>query len=205
VIVVPIVADKKFGNMEATKELCFLCFEALCNKVTGTKQTKVSEVVVNTSDTRKCPLFVTWNKAGKLRGCIGSFSPLPLYQGLQDYAVISGTRDHRFTPIVQSEFPSLECGISLLHSFEPGQDALDWEIGVHGIRLFIDGLSATYLPEVAKEWKWTKEQTLVELAQKAGLRTKFDAAARDRARIERYQSAKCVADWGEYMQFIRPQ
>jgi uncharacterized protein (TIGR00296 family) len=111
--------------MEARKELCFLCFEALCNSVTGSHETKVSQLVVNPSDTRQCPMFVTWKKKGKLRGCIGDFNPLPLYQGLQQYAVISGTRDHRFKPIVESEFSSLECGISLLHSFEPGQNALD--------------------------------------------------------------------------------
>jgi uncharacterized protein (TIGR00296 family) len=197
-----IVTGKKFYRMEATKELCFLCFEALCNHLAGSKHTTVSDRVIDPSNKTQCPLFVTWTKQGKLRGCIGNFSALPLYSGLQEYAVMSGTRDRRFPAIVASELPSLECGISLLHSFEPGGDALDWEIGVHGIRLFIDGLSATFLPEVAREWKWTKEQTLVELAQKAGLRTKFDADARKRSTISRYQSAKCAANWEEYQQFI---
>jgi uncharacterized protein (TIGR00296 family) len=189
--------------MQATKELCFLCFEALCNGVTGAKATKVSQLVVNESDTTQCPMFVTWKKKGKLRGCIGDFKPQPLYTGLQKYAVISGTRDHRFEPIAESELSSLECGVSLLHTFEPGQNALDWQIGVHGIRLFIDGRSATFLPEVAPDLKWNKHKTLVELAQKAGFRAEFDAAARDRATLERYQSAKCVAKWKEYQQFIR--
>jgi uncharacterized protein (TIGR00296 family) len=189
--------------MEATKELCFLCFKALRNSVTGSKETKVADLVVDASNTAQCPLFVTWKKQGRLRGCIGNFSPLPLYTGLQEYAVISGTRDHRFRPIVQSELPFLECGISLLHSFEAGENALDWEVGVHGIRLFLDRLSATFLPEVAAECRWTKEQTLVELAKKAGFRQRFGDAARNRSRIQRYQSAKCGADWEEYQQFIR--
>jgi uncharacterized protein (TIGR00296 family) len=124
-------------------------------------------------------MFVTWKKKWKLRGCIGDFNPLPLYRGLQDCAVISGTRDHRFTSIVEPEFSSLKCGISLLPSFELGQNTLDWEIGVHEIRLFIDGRSATFLPEVAREFKWDKKKTLVELVKKAGFRAKFDAALRD--------------------------
>jgi uncharacterized protein (TIGR00296 family) len=189
--------------MEAKKDFCFLCFEALANKVGKTQQSKVSSLVVNPSDATKCPMFVTWKKQGKLRGCIGCFDPLPLYSGLQQYAVVAGTQDHRFSPIPESELPSLECGISLLHSFEPANNALDWEIGVHGIRLFIDGRSATFLPEVAKEWKWSKGETLIELAQKAGFTKKYDQAAIDRSRVERYQSAKCVATWAEYQDYIQ--
>jgi uncharacterized protein (TIGR00296 family) len=191
--------------MEAKKELCFLCFEALSNKIGNPKQDTVSRAVVKPDDQTKCPLFVTWTKGGNLRGCIGCFDPLPLYSGLQKYAVVAGTEDRRFSPVSKRELPELECGISLLHSFENARDALDWEIGVHGIRLFVDGCSATFLPEVAKEWNWTKEQTLVELAKKGGFRGRYDQAARDRSRLERYQSAKCVATWGEYQAFLKTQ
>jgi uncharacterized protein (TIGR00296 family) len=189
--------------METTKDLCFLCFEALSNKVSNSKQNVVSRAVVRSDDQTKCPLFVTWMKGGRLRGCIGCFNPLPLYSGLQDYAVVAGTRDRRFPEITKQELPQLECGISLLHSFEPAQNVLDWEIGVHGIRLFVDRCSATFLPEVAKEWNWTKDQTLLELAKKGGFRGKYDQEARDRSRLERYQSAKCVATWAEYQQFLQ--
>jgi uncharacterized protein (TIGR00296 family) len=146
-------------------------------------------------------MFVTWTKGGRLRGCMGCFDPLPLYRGLSDYAIVSGTKDRRFPPITSQELPQLECGISLLHSFEPAQNALDWEIGVHGIRLFIDGRSATFLPEVAKEQKWTKEETLAHLAKKGGFGGKYDRAAIERSRVERYQSAKCVATWAQYKEY----
>lgn len=183
--------------MEATKLMCFVCFEALENKVCGTKKDKfISQIPAG--DTRECPMFVTWKKSGSLRGCIGIFKEIPLWDGLQEYAVVSGTQDRRFSPIKPDELPKLDCGISLLHSFEPGNDALDWEIGKHGIRLFIDGYSATYLPEVAKEQGWTKEEALESLARKAGFPRKFDAEALKRSRIERYQSAKLHATWDEY-------
>jgi hypothetical protein len=42
------------------------------------------------------PLFVTWNKRGssptskyRLRGCIGNFSPMPIAEGLEEYALVS--------------------------------------------------------------------------------------------------------------------
>jgi uncharacterized protein (TIGR00296 family) len=188
--------------MQATKELCFLCFEALVNKVTGSTQTKVSSVVIDPSNTAQSGLFVTWMKNSKLRGCIGDFDLLPLYSGLQEYAVLSGTKDDRFSPITESELPQLKCEISLLHSFEKAATVFDWEIGVHGISLFIDKFTATFLPEIAVEYNWTKEVTLSYLAKKSGFKGAFDDAAIARSRLERYQSSACTATWEEYQQYI---
>lgn len=110
------------------------------------------------------PLFVTWNtrssrpgRAPRLRGCIGNFDPLPLHEGLAEYALISAFRDHRFRKIERRELDSLECGcvppvlsparsqhrrqtrpprsVSLLTDFEDASSYLDWAVGVHGIRI----------------------------------------------------------------------
>ena len=185
--------------MEATKIMCFLCFEALENKVSGTKLNKFKNQIP-ADDHRKCPMFVTWKKGEHLRGCIGIFQDIPLWDGLQEYAVIAGTRDHRFSPIRSDELPSLNCGISLLHSFEDAKDVLDWEVGKHGIRIFIDGYSATYLPEVATEQGWTREEALASLARKAGFPGRFDSSCYARAKLQRYQSAKLKVTWDEYQQ-----
>lgn len=52
------------------------------------------------------------------------------------------------------------------------QDPLDWELGTHGIRISFmhrgRRYGATYLPDVAKEQGWTKEETLISLMHKAG-------------------------------------
>lgn len=186
----------------ATKEQCYLCFEALENKVLGKNSNKVSsKVVKNTNEAY--PMFVTWKIGTRLRGCIGNFQPQPLYSGLQEYAVISGTRDRRFEPMREDEIPKLNVGISLLHTFEDADNVLDWEVGKHGIRLFIDGFSATFLPEVASEQKWSKEQTLKQLAMKAGYYGKFDQSAMDRATLKRYQSSKCHATYDEYKEYVK--
>ena len=53
----------------------------------------------------------------------------------------------------------MHVSISILRHFEDGVDYLDWEIGVHGIRIEFHNekgskRTATYLPEVAKEQGW---------------------------------------------------
>src|SRR5882724_8684439 len=69
------------------------------------------------------PLFVTWNtrssRSGvspRLRGCIGSFEPLSLHEGLAEYALISAFRDTRFRKIEENELEKLECGFVNLAS-----------------------------------------------------------------------------------------
>lgn len=126
---------------------------------------------------RQYPLFVTWNtvlKSGRksLRGCIGTFEAQELAAGLKSYALTSAFEDSRFSPISSAALPSLSCSLTLLGSFEPCTNALDWILGVHGIRIsFIHRgrrYGATYLPDVPVEQGWTKEQTLKSLMDKAG-------------------------------------
>ncbi|KAL4956466.1 AMMECR1 domain-containing protein [Aspergillus filifer] len=126
---------------------------------------------------QKYPLFVTWNtlsKSGRksLRGCIGTFEAQELSHGLKSYALTSAFDDTRFNPIPQSLLPSLSCSLTLLGTFEPCTNALDWTLGTHGIRIsFIHRgrrFGATYLPDVPVEQGWTKEETIKSLMHKAG-------------------------------------
>ncbi|KDQ64937.1 hypothetical protein JAAARDRAFT_28601 [Jaapia argillacea MUCL 33604] len=115
-------------------EHCFHAFDTLYCALTYSKP------ISPKFPDEKYPLFVTWNtrssrpgRSPRLRGCIGSFEPLPLKEGLAEYALISAFRDSRFRKIEERELPSLECGISLLTDFEDATSYLDWTIGVHGI------------------------------------------------------------------------
>ncbi len=65
-------------------------------------------------------------------------------------------KDSRFSPMARDELPRLQVSVSILCHFEDGADFLDWEIGVHGIRIEFYSergakKTATYLPEVAPE------------------------------------------------------
>lgn len=121
-------------NNVCRPEHCFHAFNTLDNDLTS------APLIPATFSDEKYPLFVTWNirsskpgRAPQLRGCIGTFDPLPLREGIAEYALISAFRDSRFYDITKSELPHLECGISLLTDFEDATSYLDWTIGVHGI------------------------------------------------------------------------
>ncbi|EEQ30584.1 hypothetical protein McanMca71_000716 [Microsporum canis] len=123
------------------------------------------------------PLFVTWNTVSRsghksLRGCIGTFEAQELSSGLRSYALTSAFGDTRFSPIPLQLLPSLSCSLTLLSTFETCAHALDWELGTHGIRIsFIHRgrrYGATYLPDVAVDQGWTKEETVESLMRKAG-------------------------------------
>ena len=65
--------------------------------------------------------------------------------------------DTRFSPVTRDELPRLQVSVSILCNFEDGKGFLDWELGVHGVRIeFLNeqGVkkSATYLPEWPPEY-----------------------------------------------------
>lgn len=142
-------------------------------------------------------MFITWKKEGyaglELRGCIGCFSAIPLAE-MRDYALKSALHDRRFEPVELDEVPALHCGVSLLTDFEEGSDAFDWELGVHGIIIHFDvgdqHFTATYLPEVAGEQGWDREQALRSLVRKAGYRGRFDERLVGAIRLTRYRTSK---------------
>lgn len=58
--------------------------------------------------------------------------------------------------MTRDELPRLHVSVSILCHFEDALDFLDWEIGIHGIRIEFYNergtkKTATYLPEVAPE------------------------------------------------------
>ncbi|KAH1335132.1 hypothetical protein KXV68_000903 [Aspergillus fumigatus] len=150
---------------------------AATTPISESTQPEMAETRQQRLHDQRYPLFVTWNTLSKnghksLRGCIGTFDAHELAEGLRAYALTSAFEDSRFSPIPQSLLPSLSCSLTLLGSFEPCTNALDWILGVHGIRIsFIHRgrrYGATYLPDVAVEQGWTKEETLESLMRKAG-------------------------------------
>ncbi|KAL8742853.1 MAG: hypothetical protein Q9190_004734 [Brigantiaea leucoxantha] len=126
----------------------------------------------------KYPLFVTWNTVSgrsshrTLRGCIGTFDAQDLSSGLENYTLTAAFDDTRFPPIRLPELSTLSTTVTLLHTFTPCAHPLDWEIGTHGLRISFSShghrYGATYLPDVAVEQGWTKEETVVSLMRKAG-------------------------------------
>jgi uncharacterized protein (TIGR00296 family) len=156
------------------------------------------------------PLFVTWRigKEKKLRGCIGTFNQMPMHSGLREYAVTSALKDSRFSPVVREELPRLVVSVSILCYFEDAVDYLDWEIGVHGIRIeFLTERgkrqTATYLPEISKEQGWDKIQTIDSLLRKGGYKGNPTTEVRRAIRLTRYQSEKVTVAYSDYLHHCR--
>ena len=97
-----------------------------------------------------------------------------LYLYPHSHSIRRALEDTRFAPIGLNELPLLQCGVTLLTSFETAPDPMAWEIGQHGLRIsFLCNsrrYGATYLPDVALEQGWTKTETLISLMHKAGWR-----------------------------------
>ena len=114
--------------------------------------------------------FVTLKIRGDLRGCIGSLAPVePLYLSVHHNAVNAAMHDPRFSPVQSAELPDITVDVSILSPIRdiPNLDA--FKLGQHGIILGKGAARAVFLPEVATEQGWTKEETLAYLSQKAGL------------------------------------
>ncbi|KAG8453451.1 hypothetical protein GDO86_000180 [Hymenochirus boettgeri] len=184
-----------------TAEMGCYCFDVLYCHLHGFPQPRLPRF---TND--PYPLFVTW-KSGRdkrLRGCIGTFSAMNLHSGLREYTLTSALKDSRFPPLTREELPKLSCSVSLLTNFEDVVDFLDWEVGVHGIRIeFLNekGIkrTATYLPEVAKEQEWDQIQTIDSLLRKGGFKSAITNEFRKSIKLTRYRSEKVTISYTEYM------
>ena len=115
--------------------------------------------------------FITLKKDGKLRGCIGRFSPgKPLYQTIKDMAVAAATRDSRFNPVTFEELQQIEIEISILTPLKKINSIDQIQLGKHGIYIKKGLSSGTFLPQVASDTNWTKEDFLGHCARdKAGI------------------------------------
>jgi AmmeMemoRadiSam system protein B/AmmeMemoRadiSam system protein A len=123
-------------------------------------------------------VFVTLNRTdpraiqayGRLRGCIGQAEPqYPLYYGTVQAALDAAQRDPRFPAVTAAELEGLEVEVTVLSPRRPVASAEEIQIGTHGVVLEKDGKAALFLPQVATENGWNREETLAALAQKAGL------------------------------------
>ncbi|MBS1997118.1 MAG: AmmeMemoRadiSam system protein B [Cyanobacteria bacterium SZAS LIN-2] len=105
----------------------------------------------------------------ELRGCIGYIMPVkPLFQAVVDNAQSACSRDHRFEPVRPDELAEIEIEISVLTTPKEISSYKDIRLGQDGILFFCQGKQSVFLPHVATEFGWTLEETLSQLAAKAG-------------------------------------
>ena len=114
--------------------------------------------------------FVTLEKEGELRGCVGRLvADQPLHLTVQRMALAAALEDQRFAPVGAGELPELDIEISILSAPAQITRPKEIEVGRHGVVLQAQGREAVFLPQVAPEQGWEREELLHQLCRKAGL------------------------------------
>jgi len=127
----------------------------------------------------KAATFVTLERQGALRGCIGTLEPhRPLVDDVRANAQAASFDDSRFAPLEAAELEDLTLEVSLLSPRERLPAATEAEVcaalapGRDGVVLRWRGRCATFLPQV---WAHLAEPArfLAQLKIKAGLPADF--------------------------------
>ena len=176
-------------NNTEKKYLLGLARETIENYIKSGEVTEPHTEDLKLQETRGA--FVTLEKKGQLRGCIGHILPVqPLFLDVRDNAISAATEDPRFRQVVEEELDKIEIEISVLTSPEEiktksAKEKLEAiRPGIDGIILNYKGRGATYLPQVWEQLPG-KEEFLDSLCMKAGL-PPGDWKQKD-AKISRYQ------------------
>jgi len=156
-------ADKK-----ALKEIAFNSIRDSLDGKPIAQPTLTSDLLPLTS---KCGAFVSLHKHGHLRGCIGHFGEdYPLHEIVAEMARAAAFEDPRFMPVTRDELDDLDIEISVLTPMRRIQSLEEFELHRHGIYIKKGYRSGTFLPQVADEVNWTKEEFVGHCSQdKAGL------------------------------------
>jgi AmmeMemoRadiSam system protein B/AmmeMemoRadiSam system protein A len=160
---------EEFLNEEEKRELLKIARKTIEEYIT---ERKIPEFKVEDEKLKKkCGAFVTLKKRGELRGCIGNIvGDKPLYITVRDMAIESATRDPRFMPVTKDELNEIEIEISVLTPLEKIDDYRKVIPGKHGVVIRRGFNSGVFLPQVATEQGWNREEFLQALCvHKAGL------------------------------------
>ena len=127
--------------------------------------------IVNYQLKEKCGAFVSLHKQGRLRGCIGHFGEdTPLHEIVAEMARAAAFEDPRFMPVTRDELDDIDIEISVLTPMRRIQSLDEFKLHRHGIYIRQGYRSGTFLPQVADEVNWTKEEFVGHCSQdKAGL------------------------------------
>jgi AmmeMemoRadiSam system protein A len=154
-------------NKEHQRILLEIARRAIVEAVVQARTWK-PEIMPGAVGEKRC-VFVTLERRGKLRGCVGQITaPDPLVSAVAHCAVAAARDDSRFSPVRPDEVAELTIEISVLSPMEEiGVQQI--EIGKHGLMVIHGTHRGLLLPQVAVEHQWTRERFLDETCAKAGL------------------------------------
>jgi AmmeMemoRadiSam system protein B/AmmeMemoRadiSam system protein A len=140
-----------------------------------TRDAEIREALTDLPPELEAPggAFVTLWRKGVLRGCVGYVledkEKKPLYRAVLENGVNAARNDHRFRPVGPDELDDLDVDVSVLSPPRPITSVDEFRLGDEGIILQKGEHYALFLPQVATEMGWDRDETLSQLAEKAGL------------------------------------
>ena len=164
--------EKGFSLKEEDKQaLKKIAYESIRDSLDGKR---IAQPILNSKISilnSKCGAFVSLHKQGRLRGCIGHFGEdYPLHEIVAEMARAAAFEDPRFMPVTRDELDDLDIEISVLTPMRRIQSLDAFQLHKHGIYIKKGRRSGTFLPQVADEVNWTKEEFVSHCAQdKAGI------------------------------------
>jgi AmmeMemoRadiSam system protein A len=147
-------------------QLLTIARETIDTYIVNSTYPEIKEKNITEDNKENVGAFVTLYKKGELRGCIGHMqSEQPLYKTVQSLVVASAVKDYRFKPVELKELKDIEIEISVLTPMQQINSIDEIEMGRHGIYIKKGFHTGTFLPQVAQESNWSKEEFLGRCAR----------------------------------------
>jgi MEMO1 family protein len=118
---------------------------------------------------RSSGVFVTLRKRGQVRGCVGQVVPTKSLSRLTGLIALQAANDPRLPKLRAEELPEIQIEVSVLSPPRKVPNAAAIVLGRDGVFISKNRQSAAFLPSVAIEEGWTREELLENLCVKAGL------------------------------------
>jgi hypothetical protein len=159
-------------SAEDKKMLKDIALQSIKDSLDGSRCSDNSSLLtLHSSLKQKCGAFVSLHKHGQLRGCIGHFGEdVALHEIVAEMARAAAFEDPRFAPVRREELNDIDIEISVLTPMRRIESLDEFELHRHGIYIRKGYRSGTFLPQVADEVNWTKEEFVGHCSRdKAGL------------------------------------
>ena len=174
-------------NADERGELLRLARQTVAATAKGAAPPKVDADKLSAALRAKGACFVTLQKQGDLRGCIGNMvADGPLYEAVVRNAVNAAREDPRFSPVRSDEVDQLHVEISYLTPMKRISSPDEIVVGRHGLLITLGMNRGVLLPQVAYERGWTRKEFLEQTCHKAGLPS--DAWKRSEAQLDVFEA-----------------
>ncbi len=162
--------DAVLAGRKREERVCWPWRASRCGACGNEQESVSTEASASEALSRESGVFVTLQKRGELRGCVGYTSAMkPLYLTVRDTATLAALRDTRFQPVSAAELPELEYEISVLSPLRRVTDVNQIKVGEHGLLMKNGEHEGLLLPQVPVEQQWDRQTFLEETCRKAGM------------------------------------